>query len=135
MWGGNETWLLVACSGAPFPSSTHLRGWALSWLHSSRRLLVRKSEGDVRDAAYRLIFYLAIGLPLFLTLVFAYALAENLRIMSRWLERPYLFVLPAIGIVATIVLAASVRQRHDRPPYQTLVSGPHTNRSQQPTSV
>jgi cytochrome bd ubiquinol oxidase subunit II len=79
--------------------------------------LVRKGEGDVRDAAYRLIPYLAIGLLVFLIVVFAYALAENLRVMSRWLERPYLLVFPAIGVVAAIVLAASVRQRRDGPPF------------------
>jgi cytochrome d ubiquinol oxidase subunit II len=79
--------------------------------------LVRKSEGDVRDAAYRLIPYLAIGLLVFLIVVFAYALVENLRVMSRWLERPYLFVFPAIGVVAAIVLAASVRQRRDEPTF------------------
>jgi cytochrome bd ubiquinol oxidase subunit II len=83
--------------------------------------LVRKCADEVRDAAYRLIPPLSIGLLLFLIVVFAYALAENLRIMSRWLERPYLFVFPAIGIVAAIVLAASVRQRHDEPPYYMVV--------------
>jgi cytochrome d ubiquinol oxidase subunit II len=83
--------------------------------------LVRKCEGDVRDAAYRLIPYLAIGLLVFLIVVFAYALAENLRVISRWLERPYLFVFPAIGIVAAIVLAASVRRRRDGPPYYMVV--------------
>ena len=41
--------------------------------------------------------------------------------MSRWLERPYLSVFPAIGIVAAIVLAASVRQRRDGPPYHMVV--------------
>jgi cytochrome d ubiquinol oxidase subunit II len=79
--------------------------------------LVRKSEGDVRDAAYRLIPYLAIGLLVFLIVVFAYALVENLRVISRWLERPYLFIFPAIGITAAIELAASVRQRRDGPPF------------------
>src|SRR5271168_4827680 len=69
--------------------------------------LVRKCEGEVRAAAYRLIPFLSIGLLVFLIVVFAYALAENLRIKSRWLERPYLFVFPAIAIVAAIVLAAS----------------------------
>jgi cytochrome bd ubiquinol oxidase subunit II len=83
--------------------------------------LVRKCADEVRDAAYRLIPPLSIGLLLFLIVVFAYALAENLRIMSRWLERPYLFVFPAIGIVAAIVLAASVRQRRDEPPYYMVV--------------
>jgi cytochrome d ubiquinol oxidase subunit II len=83
--------------------------------------LVRKCADEVRDAAYRLIPPLSIGLLLFLIVVFAYALVENLRIMSRWLERPYLFVFPAIGIVAVIVLAASVRQRRDEPPYYMVV--------------
>ena len=83
--------------------------------------LVRKCTGEVRDAAYRLIPWLSIGLLVFLILVFAYALVENLRIMSRWLERPYLFVFPAIGIVAAIVLAESVRQRRDGPPYYMVV--------------
>jgi cytochrome bd ubiquinol oxidase subunit II len=83
--------------------------------------LVRKCADEVRDAAYRLIPPLSIGLLLFLIVVFAYALAENLRIMSRWLERPYLFVFPAIGIVAAIVLAASVRKRRDGLPYHMVV--------------
>jgi cytochrome bd ubiquinol oxidase subunit II len=83
--------------------------------------LIRKCEGDVRDAAYRLIPYLSIGLLIFLIVVFAYALAENLRVISRWLERPYLFVFPAIGIVAAILLAASVRQRRDGLPYYMVV--------------
>jgi cytochrome d ubiquinol oxidase subunit II len=83
--------------------------------------LVRKCEGDVRDAGYRVIPYLSIGLLIFLIVVFAYALAENLRVIGRWLERPYLFVFPAIGIVAAIVLAASVRQRRDGLPYYMVV--------------
>ena len=40
--------------------------------------LVKKCEADVRDAAYRLIPYLAVGLLVFLVVVFGYALAENL---------------------------------------------------------
>jgi cytochrome d ubiquinol oxidase subunit II len=79
--------------------------------------LIRKCETNVRDAAYRLVPYLAIGLLVFLLVVFAYALAENLRVMSRWLERPYLFVFPAIGIVAAIMLAVSVRHRQDEMPF------------------
>ena len=59
--------------------------------------LVRKCEGEVRDAAYRLIPYLSLGLLGFLLVVFAYALGEHLQVMGRWLERPYLFVFPWIG--------------------------------------
>ena len=83
--------------------------------------LVKKCEAETRDAAYRLIPYLSIGLLVFLVVVFSYALAENLRVISRWLERPLLFVFPAIGVVAAIVLAASVRRRWDAAPFAMVV--------------
>jgi cytochrome d ubiquinol oxidase subunit II len=79
--------------------------------------LVRKCEADVRDAAYRLIPFLSIGLLIFLLAVFVYALGENLPVMGRWLERPYLFVFPAIGVAAAVLLAASVRSRRDEAPF------------------
>ena len=79
--------------------------------------LVRKCEADVRDTAYRQIPYLSVGLLVFLLVVFAYALVEDLPVMGRWLERPYLLVFPAIGVVAAIVLAVSVRSRRDEPPF------------------
>ena len=79
--------------------------------------LVMKSEGEVRETAYRQIPYLAVGVLVFLVLVFAYALAENLRIIHRWLERPYLFVFPAIAAVAAVRLAVSVRDRRDGWPF------------------
>jgi hypothetical protein len=67
--------------------------------------LVRKCEGEVRDEAYRLIPYFSIWLLVFLAVVFVYALVGNLEVMRRWLERPYLFVFPVIGALATITLA------------------------------
>ena len=79
--------------------------------------LVRKCEGELRESAYRLIPYLSIALLIFLIVVFGYALAENLRVIGRWLERPYLFVFPVIGALAAIVLAVSVRQRRDDLPF------------------
>src|SRR6202043_4139588 len=62
--------------------------------------LVKKCDGEVREAAYRLIPYLSVGLLAFLLVVFVYALAENFRVMGRWLERPYLLVFPAVGVIA-----------------------------------
>ena len=79
--------------------------------------LVRKCEADIRDAAYRQIPTLSVGLLVFLVVVFAYALAEDLPVIARWLERPYLFVFPVIGVAATIILAISVRRRQDGPPF------------------
>jgi cytochrome bd ubiquinol oxidase subunit II len=83
--------------------------------------LVRKCEAEVRDTAYRRIPPLSLGLLVFLVAVFIYALGENLPVMGRWLERPYLFIFPAIGIVAGIVLAASVRSRRDGTPFPMVV--------------
>ncbi len=79
--------------------------------------LVKKCEGDIRDAAYRLIRYLSVGLLGFLLTVFGVALTDDLRVMSRWIERPYLLVFPLIGVVAAIVLAASIRGRWDAAPF------------------
>ncbi len=92
-------------------------GLCLGYMLLGACWLVRKCEGDLREPAYRLIPYLSIALLVFLIVVFGYALAENLRVIGRWLERPYLFVFPAIGVLAAIVLAASVRQRRDGPPF------------------
>ena len=79
--------------------------------------LVKKCEGEIRDTAYRLIPSLAVGLIAFLVVVFVYALAENYQVMHRWLERPYLFAFPAIGIIAALVAASSVRRRWDGVPF------------------
>jgi cytochrome bd ubiquinol oxidase subunit II len=77
--------------------------------------LAKKCTAEVRDVAHRQIPVLAVGVLAFLVLVFAYALAENLPILHRWIDRPYLFVFPAIGAVAATVL------RHDdRWPFYTV---------------
>ena len=79
--------------------------------------LVRKCEGDVRDVARRQIPVLAVGVLAFLVVVFAYALAENLPILHRWIDRPYLFVFPAFGAMAAIVLALSIVKHDDYLPF------------------
>jgi cytochrome d ubiquinol oxidase subunit II len=40
----------------------------------------------------------------------------DLQVMSRWLERPYLFVFPAIGVVFAFVLAVTVRYERKQLP-------------------
>ena len=79
--------------------------------------LVRKCEGETREQAWQQIPYLAIGVLIFLIVVFAYALAENLQVMGRWIERPYLFVFPLIGAAAAIALSGSIRRRRDGAPF------------------
>jgi cytochrome d ubiquinol oxidase subunit II len=83
--------------------------------------LIRKCDGDVRAAAYRQVPYLAIGLLAFLVAVFWFALVENLQIMHRWVERPYLFIFPAIAALAAIVLAVSVERHRDGLPFYMVV--------------
>jgi cytochrome d ubiquinol oxidase subunit II len=79
--------------------------------------LVRKCEGDVRDVGHRQIPVLAVGVLAFLVVVFGYALAENLPILHRWIDRPYLFVFPALGAMAAIVLALSIVKHNDYLPF------------------
>jgi cytochrome bd ubiquinol oxidase subunit II len=79
--------------------------------------LVRKCEGEVRDIGHRQIPVLAIGVLVFLVIVFAYALAENLPILHRWIDRPYLFVFPVMGALAATVLALSIVSHNDYLPF------------------
>ena len=79
--------------------------------------LVQKCHSEVRDAARRQIPVLATAVLAFLIIVFVHALIENLPIMHRWLDRPYLFVFPAIGAVAAAVLASSILHHNDRWPF------------------
>jgi cytochrome d ubiquinol oxidase subunit II len=92
-------------------------GLCLGYMLIGACWLIRKCEGAVRAAAYRLIPYLSLALLVFLVVVFVYALAENLQVMGRWLQRPYLFAFPIVAAAAAIVLTASVRHRRDGPPF------------------
>jgi cytochrome d ubiquinol oxidase subunit II len=84
--------------------------------------LIRKCEGDARDAAYRLIPGLSLGLFALLIALFGYALVENLELLARWLERPYLLLFPTIGVVAAASLAATARLRRDQVPFYLVVT-------------
>jgi len=79
--------------------------------------LVKKCDADLRDAAYRLVPALSAVLLIVVFVVFVFALAEDLRVMVRWLERPYLFIFPAIGTIAAIAMAWSVYRRRDGVPF------------------
>src|SRR5258706_5970733 len=79
--------------------------------------LVKKSEGRLRDAAYAALPWLMLGVVLFLAIAFADALAGNLRIMNRWVDRPYLAVFPLIGVLAVWGLLDGVKRRIDDRPF------------------
>jgi cytochrome d ubiquinol oxidase subunit II len=79
--------------------------------------LVMKADADVRDVARRQIPLLALGVLVFLIAVFAHALMQNLPILHRWIERPYLFVFPVVGAGAAAVLATSILRHDDYKPF------------------
>jgi cytochrome bd ubiquinol oxidase subunit II len=112
--GGNFGWL------TPFAIICGL-GLCLGYSLLGACWLIKKCEGEVREQAYRLVPYLAVGLLAFLIIVFAYALEVNLRVIGRWLERPYLFVFPVIGALSVLVLVFSVRTRRDDLPFTMVI--------------
>jgi cytochrome bd ubiquinol oxidase subunit II len=79
--------------------------------------LVLKCEGSLRERAYGLLTPLTIAVLGFLAMAFVYALALNLRIMDRWLDRPFLFLFPAVGAVASAMLIRGIKGRRDRQPF------------------
>jgi cytochrome bd ubiquinol oxidase subunit II len=81
--------------------------------------LVSKSEGRLRDRAYRLLPILLTCVIGFLVVAFVVAMLQNLPIMHRWLERPYLAVFPLIGFLAALVLVWCISTRkHDLLPFR-----------------
>jgi cytochrome bd ubiquinol oxidase subunit II len=83
--------------------------------------LVLKCEGSLRERAYALLTPLTTGVLGFLAIAFVYALALDLRIMDRWLQRPALFVFPAVGVVASALLIRGIKDRRDREPFRMTV--------------
>jgi cytochrome d ubiquinol oxidase subunit II len=79
--------------------------------------LAKKCEAEIREVAHQQIPVLSVGVVTFLVVVFAYALIEHLPILHRWIDRPYLFVFPAIGVVAATVLALSIQRHNDHWPF------------------
>jgi cytochrome bd ubiquinol oxidase subunit II len=79
--------------------------------------LIRKREGVIRDIARRQIPVLATGVLLFLIVVFVHALLLDLKILHRWIDRPYLFVFPVIGAIAAWRLAFSILRHDDYWPF------------------
>jgi cytochrome d ubiquinol oxidase subunit II len=108
--GGDFGWL------TPFAALCGV-GLCLGYALLGACWLVKKCDAEVRERAHRQIRILAIAVLVFLVVVFVYALAEHLPILHRWIDLPYLFVFPAIGAVAAIVLALSILRHNDRWPF------------------
>jgi cytochrome d ubiquinol oxidase subunit II len=79
--------------------------------------VVKKCEADARDAAYRAIAPLLLVVLVLLIVLFFHALHENLAIMRRWLDRPYLFLVPLVALCAIAGTLTGVRRRRDNQPF------------------
>jgi cytochrome d ubiquinol oxidase subunit II len=112
--GGDFGWL------TPFAVLCGI-GLCLGYALLGAAWLVKKCEGEIHARAWRQIPFLAIGVLAFLVVVFIYALAENLQIMGRWLERPYMFVFPVVGAFAAIMLATSILRHWDQWPFAMVI--------------
>jgi cytochrome bd ubiquinol oxidase subunit II len=106
--GGEFGWL------SPFASLCGI-GLCVGYALLGACWLVRTCDHEVRDQAYRLIPLLSAALLFFWIVVLNYA--QDLKIMTRWLNRPSLFPFLLVGALATAALAASVMRRRDELPF------------------
>ncbi|MGA7814423.1 cytochrome d ubiquinol oxidase subunit II [Caballeronia sp.] len=83
--------------------------------------VVKKCEAEARDAAYRAIVPLLLVVLVLLTVLFFHALYENLAIMHRWLDRPILFLVPAVALCAMAGTVNGVRRHRDNQPFLMIV--------------
>jgi cytochrome d ubiquinol oxidase subunit II len=83
--------------------------------------VVKKCEGDTRDAAFRVIPPLLVAVLALLIALFVHALHTNLAVMHRWIERPSLFAVPLIALGSILCVWKGVRQRRDALPFTAIV--------------
>ena len=79
--------------------------------------LLGKTEGEVRDFGYRMAPRLLVALGIFLVIAFVHAWAIDLPVMHRWVDRPWLAVLPLIGALGAGGLFYGIWTRSDRMPF------------------
>jgi len=78
--------------------------------------LIKKSEGRLRDAAYKLLPWLLGALLVELAVALFNAHVNNLQILDRWVRRPELLAVPiGAALVAWVILGGAWRRRDDRP--------------------
>jgi cytochrome d ubiquinol oxidase subunit II len=79
--------------------------------------LVKKTEGDLRAVAYRQIVKLLISVLVFVGLAFVASLVMELRVMTRWVERPSLILFPVIGLLGCYLIMRGFQRRSDALPF------------------
>lgn len=80
--------------------------------------LVNKTDGVLRDRAYTQLPVLLVLSLIFLAINFVWVLLDNLPILSRWVDRPYLLLCPAIGAAGTVFFIQGIRRHWDAYPFR-----------------
>jgi cytochrome d ubiquinol oxidase subunit II len=105
---------------APFPVLTGI-GLVAGYALLGAGWLVLKSDGELRDWAYRRIPWLAGGVLVVLVLAFAVAFDYSALARGNWNSRPWGLVFPALGALALMGLLAGTRLRRDVMPFAMTV--------------
>jgi cytochrome d ubiquinol oxidase subunit II len=79
--------------------------------------LIWKTDGEVRDRSYRQALWLLAGVLIFLIAAFVMALEMDLRVMTRWVERPILAIFPILGAVGFGAIVFGLGRRQDNLPF------------------
>ena len=72
-----------------------------------------KTDGALRDWAYRRIGWLLAGVARVLVAAFMFALDRHLRVIDRWVEAPWLLIFPVLGALAVVGLWLGARRQRD----------------------
>jgi hypothetical protein len=92
-------------------------GLVLGYAMLGAAWLALKTEGDLRDWAYRRLDWLLAAVVVVLIAVFAFALATQMRVLDRWLNDPRFVALQLIGVIAIVGLLIGVRRWRDGVPF------------------
>ena len=80
--------------------------------------LVHKTEGGLRDWAYRRIPWLLMGTLVFAAAAFLFTLDIHLRVANHWPSRQWLLIFVAFGVIAVAGILAGVWLRRDELPFR-----------------
>lgn len=84
--------------------------------------LVHKTDGRVREWAYRRIPWLLLGTILFMVGAFVLTLDTHLRVADLWAERHWLWLFPVLGLLAVGGILGGVHLRRDELPFRATVA-------------
>jgi len=112
--GGSWDWL------HPFTILTGI-GLVLGYALLGAGWLVLKSEGELRDWAYRRVRWLALGVLIVLLVAFTVTFDYSVLARSDLSLRPWGLAFPVIGVIALLGILVGARRDRDRFPFAMTV--------------